>query len=362
MTTIPPEPGRKHCRRLLRCGGVLILLMSAPLQALAQQALKIYTWSEYIDPEVVTEFEEEFDATLIFNYFESDQARDEELAAVAGRSYDLLLINSVQVERYGKRGWVDPIDWAAIPNARHLDPKWMSAFAGVETYAVPYFWGTLGIAYRQDLFPDGFNSWMDLLKPEESLRDRIIMINDSRELTALALKAAGHSANSSETGHLSEAHNLLMAQRSYVQQYAYPTLGEDSALLSGEVWAASMYSGDVMMLQDQDERIEYSLPKEGGLMWVDYFTVAQSSDKKMLAHQFLDFINRPSIAARLAEWVYYATPNMAAAKLMPGEYLDNPVINPTPSQLIDSEFIQPMPSRARKKVNAIGAQLFRDYR
>lgn len=346
-------------RRLARFSVLTTLLIVVSLPASAQQTLKVFTWAEYMDPDVVAEFEEEFHAKVKFDYFESDQARDEQLAAVAGRGYDVLLINSTQVERYGKRGWLEPIDWAAISNARHVDPDWMNAFTDVETYAVPYFWGTLGIAYRKDLFPQGFDSWMDLLNPDESLRDKIIMINDSRELTALALKALGHSANSNISSHLNEARDVLMGQREYVTQYAYPTLGEESVLITGEVWAASMYSGDVMTLQEQDENIEYYLPDEGGLLWVDYFTVAQSSDNKTLAHQFLDFINRPGVAARLAEWVNYASPNLAASALMSEEYLNNSVINPASVQLENSGFVQPLAPRARKKVNTIGAELFR---
>ncbi len=355
--------GNKQKSRLGRLSfivGAFFICVGMAASAHAQQPLKIYTWSEYIDPEIVEEFEQEFNAELIFNYFESDQARDEELAAVDGRGYDLLMINSTQVERYGKRGWLEPIDWEAIPNSQHLDPKWTNAFAKVSTYAVPYFWGTMGIAYRKDLVPGGFDSWIDLFNPDEALRDKIVMISDSRELTALALKAKGHSANSSKSKDLSDARELLMIQKPFVQQYAYPNISEDSSMLSGDVWVASMYNGDAMVLQDQDENIAFTLPTEGGLIWVDYFAVAKASEKKVLAHAFLDFINRPSVAARLAEWVFYASPNLAAAELMSAEYMENMVINPNEDVLKNSEFVQPLPPRARKKVNTIGAELFRD--
>ena len=354
-----------ECKKLGRQLSILfvtlIILVGTSTSVLAQQSLKIYTWSEYIDPEIVAEFEQEFDVKLDFSYFESDQARDEELAAVAGQGYDLLLINSTQVERYGKRGWLEPIDWTAIPNSRFFAPKWTTAFASVDTYAVPYFWGTMGIAYRKDLIPEGFDTWMELFKPKQALHDKILMINDSRELIALALKAAGHSANSNESSHISDARDLLLAQRPYVQQYAYPNILGDSTLLSGDVWVATMYSGDAMVLQDQDENIAYSLPEEGGLIWVDYFTVARSSNNKVLAYTFLNFINRPKIAARLAEWVFYASPNVAAAQLMSAEYINNEVINPNAGLLKSSEYVQPMSPRARKKINSSGAELFREF-
>lgn len=338
----------------------LVLLVFTSALAQAQKTLKIYTWADYLDPEIITEFEQKFNVEVVFNYFESDQLRDEELAAVAGRGYDLIMINSIQVERYSKRGWLDPIDWNAVPNAKHIDPRWSNAFAEVDTYGVPYFWGTMGIAYRKDLIPNGFDSWLDLFNPQEVLRDKIVMINDARELTAMALKASGHSANSSNGSHLKEARQLLLKQKPYVQQYSYPKLSEGSALLTSDVWVSTMYSGDAIALQGYDENIAFSLPKEGGLIWVDYLTVASSSNEKRLAHEFLNFLNEPKIASRSAEWVYYASPNLAAAQLMSEAYMSNTIINPSAAALGKSEFIQSLPPRSRKKVNSIGAELFRD--
>ncbi len=338
------------------------LLITASSPALSTQILKIYTWAEYMDPQIIAQFEQEFDTEVELSYFESDQSRDEQMAVVAGRGYDLLLLNSIRVKRYGNRKWIEPLDKTLIPNIQYIDPQWIHAFEGVDEYAVPYFWGTMGIAYRKDLVPAGFDSWMDLLNPDERLRNKITMTSDSRELTAIALAATGHSVNSGKSSHLKDAREVLLEQRPFIKQYTYPSLSEDSSLLDGTVWAASMYSGDTLMLQEQDENIAYTLPKEGGLLWADYFTVAQASTNKILAHQFLNFINQPAIAARLAEWVFYATPNLAAANLMSNDYTNNTVINPNSEQLKNSEFIQPLSPRTQKKVNSIGADLLRGYR
>lgn len=337
--------------------GFFILSVSTP--ALAKNALHILTWSEYIDPAVVQEFESLHNVQIRFSYFESDQARDEAIASVDAQGYDLFLVNSFKVENYGTRGWLEPLDQNQIPNTKNIDEKWKSAFAGVETYAVPYFWGTLGVAYRKDLLPNGFDSWMDLLKPEEKLKGKILMIGDSRELTSIALKAAGLSPNTNNIEHLRQARKLLQHQRPYVE-YAYPTMDENSVMLTGEVWAASMYNGDALALQEHSDNIAYVVPNEGTLLWVDYFTVAQKSDNKALAHQFLNFINRADIAARIAEWVYFASPNIAAKPFLSAEYFSNTTIHPESHELEKSEVIRSVAPRTTKYINSIGAELFRD--
>lgn len=339
--------------------GVLTLMLCLP--AYAERQLNIFTWSEYIDPDVVKEFEELYDARVEFSYFESDRARDEKLVAVAAQGFDLFLVNSTQVERYGKRGWLAPIDWNLVPNSENIDTKWMTAFNGVETYAVPYFWGTMGIAYRKDMIPQGFTSWMDLLEPIEELEGKILMVADSRELTAIALKSANFPVNTNDSRHLRQARNLLMAQKPFVKGYAYPSLDEQSIMSTGEIWAATMYSGDVLMLQEHDDHIAYSIPEEGALLWIDYLTIAQTSQNKVLAHQFLNFINRADIAARLAEWVYYASPNLAAVPLISEEHKANKTIHPDANTLDKSEFIRPIAPRTSRTINNIGAELFRDF-
>ena len=354
-TVIPPEPASllkaMVCLRLL-------VLMTASMTVSATETLKIYTWPEYINPDVVAEFEEMFDARLDFTYFESDQARDEELALNAGHGFDLITINSVQVDTYIRRGWLEPINWNTVTNVKYLEDRWKNGFEGNADYAIPYFWGTLGIAYRSDLYPDGFKTWMDLLEPQESLHQKILMINDSRELMAIALKSQGFSANSQNSEHIAQVRGILTSQKPYVLKYGYPTLNETSPMIDGTIWAAPMYSGDVLMLQGFDDRIAYSLPQEGGLIWVDYFTVAQSSQNKELAFMFLNFINEPKIAARQAEYVNYATPNTAAMDYVSQEYRDNPVIFPSKHDLEKSEFILPLLPRTRKKINVVGTELF----
>ena len=356
-TKTTPTPVQASPLRAMVCLGLLVLL-TASMTVSATESLKIYTWTEYIDPDVVVEFEEMFDARLEFAYFESDQARDEQLALNAGHGFDLIMISNLQMDNYIRRGWLEPVNWQIVTNGKYIEDRWKNTNEGSGHYGLAYFWGTLGIAYRSDLYPEGLHNWMDLLDPQESLHQKVLMKNDIRELMAFALKSQGYSANSQNSEHIVQAAEILRKQKPTVLTYGYPTLNETSVMLDGTISAAAMYSGDVLMLQDLDDRIAYSLPKEGGLIWADYFTVAKSSQNKELAFKFLNFINEPKIAARQAEYVNYATPNKAAMDFVSQEYRDNPVIFPSKHDLEKSEFIRPLPPRTQKKINVVGTALF----
>lgn len=149
---------------------------------------------------------------------------------------------------YQKRGWLDSVTEKQIPNLKHVDKDWLNAFDGTLGYAAPYFWGTLGIAYRSNLLLTPPVSWMDLFKPAEQARGKIAMIESQRDAMGMALKALSYSVNSTDRRQIREATELLLAQRPHVKTYTYLVLDENSALVKGKVVMAMMFSGDALVL------------------------------------------------------------------------------------------------------------------
>lgn len=332
--------------------GLAILLAQSTAQA-APQELVFLNWADYMDPELLAEFEKKHGVKVKQIYFEHDEARDNLLVQSDGRGYDLAIVNGGNMRAYRARGWLAPIGEQEIPNFRHLNPRWVGAFEAAEGYAVPYFWGTLGIGYRADLVGEPITSWKQLFRPAEALRGRIGMIGDPFDMLGMALKALGYSANSADPRELAEAERLLHDQKPFVRTYSYVSLSEESSLVTGEVVASMMYSGDALMVAEHHPEIVYVVPEEGGNIWVDYLVVMAGSSKKALAKTFINFLNEPENAARLAEFVYYATPNLAAERLLPREFLEDPTIYPSQSVLGRSEFYADLPPRAEKRRNTI---------
>ncbi|MDH3738209.1 MAG: spermidine/putrescine ABC transporter substrate-binding protein [Alphaproteobacteria bacterium] len=321
--------------------------------------LVILNWEEYLDPDLVAEFEEAFNAKVREVYYEQDNERDKLLLQSDGKGYDIAIIDGLSIANYQKRGWLARIDQQQIPNLQHIHPRWRSAHALASDYAVPYFWGTTGIAYRSDLIDTEITSWMELFKPPEAAMGRIAMVSDPRDLTASALLALGHSPNTGDLAELEAARNLLMAQKPHVRSYSYISMEEDSSLLAGDVTMAFMWSGDALALQEQNENITYVVPKEGSLLWVDYMAILEGSQNKDLAAAFINFMNEPKMAARQAEYVYYPTPNKAAEAFLPAEFLEDEVIYPSTAILDRSSFYGTVPASAARRYALIVAQITR---
>ncbi|WP_417518888.1 polyamine ABC transporter substrate-binding protein [Marinobacter sp.] len=337
---------------------MLILIVSSfPVQAAGPTELVFLNWSDYMDPEILEEFRQRTGIAVKQTYFETDAARDELLVETGGRGFDVAVIDGTSIRILAKRGWLEPVDETDIPNLKHVDPRWRAVHEDAEVYSVPYFWGTLGIAYRKDLVPSPVSSWMDLLQPAEELYGSVAMISDTRDLIGVALKALGYSLNSTDQKQLHEAEALLQSQAPAVKTYKYVSRGESSALVNGQVVMSMMYNGGALEVQEYHDEIAFILPEEGSNIWVDYLSVLSASTNKAAAKHFIDFLNEPEIAARLAQAVHFASPNLSANALLPAEFKSDPVIYPSQEALEKSETYRRLPARAQKIRAAIFSRL-----
>lgn len=329
-----------------------------PLHAQAEvQPLVLLNWADYMDPEILAKFTKETGIEVKEVYFDSDESRNEIMASSSGKGYDLIIVNGLAIEQYSKQNWLQAIPSPAPTNFSHIDLSWSEAFPASKKYAVPFFWGTLGIAYRSDLVAEPITQWQDIFQPKEELKGRITLMNSAREVVAASLKSLGFSTNTTDKNEFQQAIKVMQQQSPYVNSYNYVDLDESSSLLTGETLAAMMYSGDALTLQEFNEHIEYVLPLEGGNVWVDYFAVSANSEQKENAWKFINFLNQPKIAAHLAEYLYYASPNKAARKLLDEEFLSDKIIFPDQSSLKNSEFFKPLPPRQLKKLTKSFQQL-----
>lgn len=314
--------------------------------------LILLNWADYLDPELVVRFERNYNARVKEVFFESDDHRDSMLTEANGKGFDLVMVNGLRLDLYRRLGWLASLNEKEIPNLGHIHPKWLDAF-NARGSAVPYFWGTLGVGYRKDLVPEEIRSWHQFFQPDPALSGKITMIKTARDIVGMALKALGYSANSEDPGQLAKADLLLKTQRPHVQTYTYVDVDENSPLLTGQVVAALMYSGDALMVREHDSNIAYVVPQEGSNLWVDYLVVLSSSPNPELARAFINFLNEPDNAAQLAQYVHCATPNRAAEALLPEAFRTDSVIYPDASILDRSEFYHSLPPRVTRKYNRI---------
>lgn len=169
-----------------------------------KRQLVVLSWSDYVDPDLIGAFEKKTGARVNFVYYETDELKDDLLIATDGTGYDVVVTAGHSMRPYLRRNWVARLSTREVPNLKHLDPRWIDADPEWRGYGVPYFWRTLGIAYRKDLVPETISSWRQLFQPASYLRGKIVMLKDSRECIGLALKSLGYPFNSAEPRHYEE--------------------------------------------------------------------------------------------------------------------------------------------------------------
>jgi len=329
------------------------LLLVWGSSALAKEKLVFLTWSEYLDPELVQAFEQEFDAEIDFVYFETDDHRTDMLVETDAQGYDLILSSDEDLRGYLKRGWIAALDQTAVPNMKHVEMPFEDRFSHATGYGVPYSWGTVGIVYRSDLVKEPITRWMQFYRPDPELKGKIIAVDAMSDMIGMGLKALGYSVNETERKALAEVEELLVAQKPFIKDYSYVALSEESTLVTGETAMAMIYSGDALMIQEHSEDIAYVIPEEGTSLWVDYMVVSRSAPNPRLAWAFINFLNEPGNAAQHAEYLYAPTCNKAAEKLLPAELLEDPQIYPHPATLAKSEAYKRLPPRVAKRRNEI---------
>ncbi|OUS04688.1 hypothetical protein A9Q81_06080 [Gammaproteobacteria bacterium 42_54_T18] len=340
---------------LLLLSNISVAQESTPSpQKESAKILTLYNWSEYFDEKIITSFEAKYNVSIHQVFYETDELKDEYLISTnGGEGLDIIIGSDVSFKTYIKRNWLASIDNKKIPNLKNIDTRWRDTSPTLIPYSVPYLWGTVGIAYRKDKVLSPVSSWLDLFRPTAELKNKIIMIDDSRDTLGLALKALGYSTNSTTPFELGSAEKLLRNQRPFVSKYSYINLSEKSSLVTGDTWMTMVYNGDGLSLKDINPNIEFIVPKEGTNLWVDHIAILEKSKNKKLAYTFINYINTPKNAAQLASALNFASPNSSATPHLEKSFLNNTAIYPEITILDKSEAFAEFTPRKQKKRNEV---------
>ena len=265
--------------------------------------LYVYTWADYIDPDLLQKFEKENGCKVVIDTFDSNEAMYAKLMA-GGQGYDVLMPTEYMMRPLVDAGLVSKLDPEKLPNAvKNVDPKFKTQWTF--GYDVPYAFSCIGVLWRKDKVPQGmeFKDWEELFDP--SLGGRVCMMNDVREIVGLGLKMNGYSVNSTNDVEIAKAAETARRWKTRVSKMdneAYRT-----GIPAGEFVAAMSYNSDaIMLLADDPDSLGYSVPTNGGPSSVDVLCVTANSSSKELAHKFIDMFYDLDNAVKNAE--YNGTP------------------------------------------------------
>lgn len=296
--------------------------------------LYVYNWGDYIDEDVLGEFEKEFNMKVVYDTYSTNEDMYVKIKS-GGSSYDVIFPSEYMLTRMLEEDMLEKIDLNKIPNHKHLDKRLMGTkYDPNNEYSLPYLWGTLGILYNTTMVDEEIDSWDVLWDPKYS--KEILMLDSQRDSIGAALLRLGYSINTSDLGELAEAGELLKQQKPLVLAYVVDE-GKDK-MVAGEAVLALTWSGEAMYAIGENEDLAYVIPKEGTNIWFDVMAIPKGSKNLEGAMQFMDFLNRPEIALRNTEYVGYSTPNLAARAMLPEEVRNDRQAYPNDEDIDDAEF------------------------
>lgn len=287
---------------------------AAGVAAPAGGELHLYTWSDYIAPEVKEGFEKALGCRVVIDTFDSNEAMYAKLKA-GGTGYDIITPTSYQIATMAREGMIAPLDKAKIPNLANFDGR----FAGqildpTFTYNVPYSVTYTGFVYRKDKLPEGVepDTWGVFGNP--ALRGRVTLLDDIRETIGGALMYLGYSINSENPEELDAAVATLREWRANVRKFdseSYKTEVPGGATFLGHGYSSDAFQ---VILGDEEEGIEarpdvvFVVPREGFTSAFDEMVLAASAPRPDLAYAFMNYIYDPEVALANMEYICSLVP------------------------------------------------------
>jgi len=317
------------------------LLGAAALAGCAdtRRRLNVYNWSNYVAPDTIPGFEAEFGVRVRYGTYESNE---EMLAKVmTGNSgWDVVFPTHNRIAPMRQYGLLAPLEPAALPGLVNLDAR----FRGLDlAWAVPYMWSSTGIVYNRSVSPPPA-SWADLWNPR--LRGRMTMLDDPEDVMGACLKKLSLPFSSTDPTQLRRAAREAVAQKPLLRAYLNAEVRDQ--LVAGDVLVAQLWSTTAQQAIDAAPHLAFVYPSEGFPLYVDCAVILRESRRRELAHQFIDYLLRPRVSARIVEVTRTATANAAAQRLLPETVRNNPTLYPLEEVLRRGEWPAAMPPAAQR--------------
>ena len=310
--------------RLPRLVGALAAIALVAGTALAmgrnagQPVVNVCSWGEYIDTELIAQFEEETGIAVNYQTVESNEALYSLLKSGAG-DYDVIVPSDYMISQLIEEGMLEELDYSKIPNYSLIADRFKNLpYDPANQYTVPYAWGTMGIIYNTTMVDGPITSWDALFDPQYA--GQVLMFRNSRDAMATALLKLGYSLNTTDEAELQEAYQLLAQAKS---QGVYQSFVMDEIfqkLEGGNAAIGAYYAGDYLTMLENNEDLAYVIPQEGTNWFVDAMCVLKDAPHQEEAHAWINFI--ASTEANLAnmDYIWYASPNQEALDQYPAYY------------------------------------------
>jgi len=330
----------------------LLVAGCAPKEPPVPTELVLYSWAEYMPQSVMDAFAKEYGITIKYVAYETEEDVPENIQA--GKIYDLVMLNPEFIPQLVEGNLLKPIDYRQVPNFKNVSANFRDlVFDPGNKYSVPFHWGTTGILVRTDLIDRPITSWNDLWDP--AFAGKVGIWPYPRSVIPIALKALRYSANSENLAELEKARQYMLQ----LKPNAVVISGFETSMVpmleSGELEIGFGWAYDAALAQESNLPIEYVIPEEGTILWMENFIIPANANNPRGAELFLNFILQPEIAAQIVNESYYPMAVDGTDQFVLPEILQNPVIFPDNAQIQKAEITLPIRSDRKSIYDEIWA-------
>jgi spermidine/putrescine transport system substrate-binding protein len=305
--------------------------------------LNVYNWESYVAASTISDFEREFHCQVRYATYGS---AEEMLAKVmSGNSgWDVVFPSNSFVAPMRELSLLLPLDHSRLPNIRNLDllfqsPEWDPQLS----VSVPYMHSATGILYSDAAVPPPL-SWSALWT--DAYHRRVTMLDDPAEVFAVCLKRNGHSINSGDPTELKISRDMAEKQKPLLRAYLNEEVKDQ--VVAGDVLVAQMWAQVAEAAMENSPKLKFAYPTEGFALYADVCAILRESEHVALAHDFINYLLRPTVAAAIAIEIRGATANAAARALLPQSLRDNSILYPSPDVLVKGEWFRPLPQASQR--------------
>ena len=357
--------------------GVLRLFVAVlaltPFAAVAQERkVNFYNWSNYIAPGVLEDFTKETGIKVVYDTFDANETLETRL--LAGQSgFDLVVPGAYFLERQIKAKVFQKLDKAKLPNLVNAWPEVTQKLAVYDPdnqYSANYMWGTTGVGYNvkkaQEVLGPSVKleeamSTLDIVfKPENLSKFKdcgVHMLDSADDILPAALTYLKLDPNSSKQAELDKAAELIGKIRPFVRKFHSSEYL--SALAGGEICFVFGWSGDIKQAQSRAEEakngveIAYAIPREGAQMFFDNLAIPADAKNVAEAHELINYLYRPEVAAKNSDFLSYANGNLASQKLISAKVINDKTIYPDEASMKRLFVIAARDQAAQRVVNRV---------
>ncbi len=325
-----------------------ILLLSVALPGLRAETptLNLFIWSEYISPQMVSDFEKAAGCKVNLDLYEDSESMLAKIQSGGAGLYDLVVVTDNLVPVMIKQNLLAPLRHSSIPNLKNVDEKFVNpSYDPGNRFTAAYQWGTVGILVRKIEGQPAPDSWAAVFDAKRQSGSFLLM-DSVRDTIGAALKYKGYSVNSTDPRQLREARDLLVEAKKRSVGFD-GSVGVKNKILGKTARTGMVYSGEGVRAAAEHKDLAYVVPREGSIIWVDSLAVLAKAPHRDLAEQFINHILDAKVGAQLSNFTQFSTPNKSAKLLIKPEDLANEAIYPPEHTLRRLEFLQDLGSKLR---------------